>query len=546
MIYQQLELLPERLGWHVLLTLAALACGIVISLPVAIIAFRRRTLRGPLLGVASVIQTVPSLALLALMYLLVSRIGFWPAFIALVLYSILPILRNTVTGLIGVDPAMVEAARGVGMTEGQVLRKVQLPLAAPMIIAGIRTSAVWLVGIATLSTPVGQESLGNYIFEGLQLRNNAAVATGVFAAAGLAIVLDLLIRLMEMASERRSGVMAALAALGLCVVMGGGLAPLLVETFGGRSAAAAAAGLAAATTLPTDAALAGGGNGGGGECVVGAKTFTEQYILASLLRQRLDDCGFRARRVQGMGSTILFDALSNGNIDCYVDYSGTIWATVMKRTEAPSSPEAALAQVSQYLKDQYGIVCVGRLGFENAYALAMSRARADELGVHTLADLADLAPRLRLGGDYEFFGRPEWKKVSQTYGLEFAKTIGLDSTLMYQAVRDGQVDVVAAFSSDGRIAAYDLRVLKDPRHAFPPYDAILLVSPQAAVRQGFVQSLRPLIGGIDDEAMRQANKMVDLDHQTPQAAATYLLKRVEAPPSGTDRATAREDTATAP
>ena len=163
---RQLALLPSRLGWHMLLTTVALAAGILISVPLAIFALRFRPLQGPLMALASIFQTVPSLAMLALLVVILSTIGFVPAIIALTLYSILPVLRNTVTGIAGVDPAVVEAARGVGMTDWQMLMKVQFPLAAPVIIAGIRTSAVWVVGIATLSTPVGQVSLGNYIFEG--------------------------------------------------------------------------------------------------------------------------------------------------------------------------------------------------------------------------------------------------------------------------------------------------------------------------------------------------------------------------------------------
>jgi osmoprotectant transport system permease protein len=489
-LHQQLLLLPDRLGWHVLLTLMALAAGIVISMPLAIMATRRRAIQGPMLAAASVVQTVPSLALLALMVVLLGRIGFWPAIVALVLYSILPILRNAVTGIAGVDPAMVEAARGVGMTPRQMLLKVQLPLAAPVIIAGIRTSAVWVVGIATLSTPVGQVSLGNYIFEGLQLRNNTAVIVGVVTAAGLAIVLDGLIRLMEIAFQRRSRIVTGVAALGLCAVIVGGLAPLV------RPAP---------------------------DTIVGAKTFTEQYILADLIAMRLKDAGFRVRKTQGMGSSILFDSLANGSVDCYVDYSGTIWANVMKRTDTPAGP-VVLQEATAYLKQHYGIQCLGPLGFANAYCLAMPRARARELGIRSIADLASHAPSLKIGGDYEFFARPEWPKVRDAYGLRFAQMTSLDPTLMYSAVREGSVNVISAFSTDGRILAYDLVVLEDPQRAFPPYDAMLLVSRRAAARPGFVQALRPLLGRIDDERMRQANKMVDLDGASPRQAAARLME----------------------
>ncbi|HWB55285.1 MAG TPA: ABC transporter permease/substrate-binding protein [Tepidisphaeraceae bacterium] len=488
----QLSLLPERLAWHIVLAVLALAVGIVVSLPLAIICTRIRALRGPALSIAGMIQTVPSLALLALMVLVFSTIGFLPAIIALVLYSILPILRNAVTGIAGVDPAAVEAARGVGMTDRQLLFKVQLPLAAPVIIAGIRTSAVWVVGIATLSTPVGQMSLGNYIFEGLQLRNNAAIAVGVISAALLAMLLDLLIHLMQLASEKRSLKLAMVSGVTLCALIGGGIAPLVNQK---------------------------------SEVIVGAKTFTEQYILADLISHRLDEAGFNAHKDQGMGSSILFDALCNGSVDCYVDYSGTIWANVMKKKERLPAQEI-ISRVTTYLKKQYGVECLGPLGFENTYALAMRRDRAEALGIKTIADLARVAPKLKIGGDYEFFGRPEWTAVQKMYGLHFAKTVALDSTLMYSAVKSGQVDVIAAFSTDGRIPAYNLVVLKDNQHAFPPYDALLLVSKTAATRPGFTEALRPMINSITDDQMRQANRRADVDGDTPVQAAKLLERRL--------------------
>jgi osmoprotectant transport system permease protein len=483
-LWQQLTLLPDRLGYHMLLTVCALSAGLAISFSLALAAVHWPRLRDTLIGIASVIQTVPSLALLALMVPLLGTIGFAPAVIALILYSLLPMLRNTVTGIVNVDPAMVEAARGIGMTERQTLFRVQLPLAMPVIIAGIRTSAVWVVGIATLSTPVGQQSLGDYIFQGLRLRNNTAILVGCAAAAGLAIVLDLLIRLAETASVRRSKPMFITALLGLGIVGLGGMTPLLRR--------------------PPDA-------------FVGTKTFTEQYIFGQMVSGALKDAGFRPQVRRDMGSSVLFNSLVNGSIDCYVDYSGTIWSNVMKRTDQPDR-DAMLAEITIYLKDRYGIVNAGELGFENTYAIAIRDDDAKAWRVNTIADLAPRAPRLSIGGDYEFFGRPEWAAVKQSYGLRFNQVVNLDSSLMYGAIRDRQVDAISAFSTDGRLDAFHLKVLKDPKHAFPPYDAILLVSQQAAAREGFLDALSPLIGSVSDVKMRRLNKAVDVDHRSPADA----------------------------
>ena len=495
----QLVLLPDYLSRHLLLSVAALAVGIALSLPLAFLVLRVRRLRDPVLMVASAIQTVPSLALLALMVPLLRQIGFLPAVIALILYSVLPVLRNTVTGIEEVDRNLTEAGRGLGMTANQLLFKVQLPLAMPVIVAGIRTATVWVVGMATLSTPVGATSLGNYIFSGLQTQNYTAVLVGCIAAAALALTLDRLIRALEAALSRRSrrGVVGA-AAVTLAVVLAG-LIPVLL-----------------AATRSADTPV-----------VIGTKTFTEQYVLGALLSRRLEAAGLRTRVLQSLGSTVAFDALVAGRIDCYVDYTGTIWTNYMQRTDNPGRA-AMLSGARDWLAEQHGVELVAQLGFENAYALAMTRERAAELGVSTIEELVALAPGLEMGGDYEFFGRPEWRELAAAYGLEFAELVTMDSTLMYSAVAAGEVDVITAFSSDGRIPAFDLVLLEDTRGALPPYDAVVLLGPDAEQRHaGARQALAALDGAIDAATMRSANRHVDLDGGTIDAAAE-LLERVRA------------------
>jgi osmoprotectant transport system permease protein len=491
------SLLPELPGFfanHVLLSVGALAIGVALSLPLAALAVRHRPLSGPLLGLAGVIQTIPGLALLALMVPLLGRIGVVPALVALVLYSMLPVLRNAVTGALEVDRDVLEAARGIGMTDTQILLRVQFPLAAPVIVAGIRTAAVWTVGMATLSTPVGASSLGNLIFSGLQTQNTTAVLLGCASAAVLAVALDSLIRLAETAARRRDARLAIASVALLIAGVAVSAWPVLAKQL--RPVAAP-------------------------RVVVGAKTFTEQYILATLIADRLREAGFAVEARDGLGSTVVFDALATGEIDVYVDYSGTIWANHMKREDTPPAA-AVLREMSRWLADEHGIVCLGPLGFENAYALAMTSARAAALGIADLADLARASGSLEIGGDYEFFARPEWIAVRDRYGFAFREQRSFDSTLMYTAVAEGHVDAISAFSSDGRIAAFDLVVLDDPLDAFPPYDAVLLLGARAAARDDVVTALHPLVGAIDDDAMRRANRGVDLDGRPVSAAATEL------------------------
>ncbi|MFT4862824.1 MAG: osmoprotectant transport system permease protein, partial [Pseudohongiellaceae bacterium] len=183
-LQEQLLLLPTYFQGHLVLTLAALGLGISISIPIGIWAAQSRYAKQPLLTIVGIIQTIPSIAILALVVaMLGGQIGVLPAIIALTLYSMLPIVRNTLTGLENVAADVVEAARGIGMSPSQILITVKLPLAMPVIIAGIRTAAVWTVGLATLSTLVGATSFGNYIFTGLQTRNLVAVTVGSIAAA---------------------------------------------------------------------------------------------------------------------------------------------------------------------------------------------------------------------------------------------------------------------------------------------------------------------------------------------------------------------------
>lgn len=501
--------LGPQLADHVLLSAAALALGIAVALPLAVWAGRSPNVARLALGFAGLVQTIPALALLALFFpvLLALRavfgedlptLGFLPAWLALTLYALLPILRNAVTAQANLDPGVIEAAEAMGMTAGQKLRLVQAPLAAPFVMAGIRTAAVWTIGAATLATTIGQRSLGDPIFAGLQTQNWALVLAGCLAAAGLALVADALLGMVE------RGLSAT----------GGGTR--------NRPLAWGGAGLALAGIL---AALVATSTGGAGRerVVVGAKNFSEQYILARLIGSRLEAAGYAVEYREGLGSAVIHGALTSGAIDVYVDYSGTIWANMMGRQEPIPRPEM-IARIAAWEQETSGTLVLGPLGFENAYAFAMRRDRAAELGVTTLDDLARRAPTLVAGGDVEFFARPEWARVRAAYGLRFDALRNFSPTFMYDALAGGEADVISAFSSDGRIAADRLVVLADPRAALPGYDALLLVAPTRAEDARFLAALRPLVGAIPVEAMREANYSVDRgeDKRTPAQAAEAL------------------------
>jgi osmoprotectant transport system permease protein len=502
------ERVPPLLAQHVLLAGAALLIGIAISLPLAVWSARSAPVARVALGFASLVQTIPSLALLALFYPLllwlsglvgggIPALGFLPSLVALTLYALLPILRNGVAGLEGIDPAVRQAADAVGMTSAQKLRLVEAPLVAPVLIAGIRTAAVWTIGAATLSTTVGQPSLGDLIFAGLQTQNWALVLAGCIAAATLALIVDALIGLIERGlGTRRQGLWITGAAL-LLVGVTAATGPMWAQRSDKRTV------------------------------VVGAKNFAEQYILARVIGHRLERAGYRVEYRDGLGSAVIFGAVASGDVDVYVDYAGTIWTNEMKRADIPP-PDQMVAAIGKWAAAQHNVRLVGALGFENAYAFAMKTDQAKRLGIASLTDLTPAAPRLTLGSDLEFLERPEWAAVKKAYPLHFASATPFSPTFMYRAIESGRVDVISAFSSDGRIAADNLTVLSDPRRAIPGYDAILLVAPRRRDDPRFIAALKPLVGRIDVAAMRAANYQVDrdTDKRSPQQAARWLERAI--------------------
>ena len=380
------------------------------------------------------------------------------------------------------------------MTAWQKLLLVEAPLVSPVLMAGIRTAAVWTIGAATLSTTVGQPSLGDMIFAGLQTQNWALVLAGCLTAAALALVVDALLGVVEHGIAHRKRVRAFIAVGVLAAGILAALAPM----------------------LPT----------GQKSVVVGAKGFSEQYILARLLGHRLERAGYRVTYREGLGSGVAFAALKGGDIDVYVDYSGTIWTNEMKRTDVP--PRAAIVAGIGSWAARRNLRLLGTLGFENAYAFAMRGQAATRLGIRSLDDLVAQAPALAFGADLEFLERPEWAAVKRAYPLRFKSQQAYSPTFMYRAIDSGRADVISAFSSDGRIAAQRLAVLSDPRGAIPGYDAILLVGAAHATDDRFLDAIRPLVGRVPVALMREANYQVDrdTDKASPEEAARWLEARL--------------------
>jgi len=510
--------LGDKFAAHIVLAASAIGLGILVALPLAIWASRSRAVSRIALGFASLVQTIPALALLALFFpILLSlravfgedlpTLGFLPALLALALYALLPILRNAVTAQANLDPQILEAADGVGMTGWQKLRLVEAPLAAPFVMAGIRTASVWTIGAATLSTTIGQPSLGDPIFAGLQTQNWALVVAGCIASAGLALVVDALLGTIEngFAQRRRWQWVAGVVAVVI------GVASALAYQSGGALFAEERA------------------EGDLGPIVIGSKQFSESYILSDLIGTRLEEAGYEVEYRTGLGSAVVHNALTSSEIDISVDYTGTIWTNNLRRDDNPGR-EAMFEEIVRWERAENGVQVLGRLGFENAYAFAMRTDRARELGAETLDDLVPVGQRLTVGGDPEFFERPEWISVRDTYGIEFRNTRNFSPTFMFNALRSGEADAISAYSTDGRLAADTYFLLEDPQEALPSYDAMLMLSPRIAGNEELIAALQPLIGTITPEAMRKANFSVDREDEfklSPKQAARELAATIE-------------------
>jgi osmoprotectant transport system permease protein len=320
------------------------------------------------------------------------------------------------------------------------------------------------------------------------------VLFGCLAAAVLALAVDQLLALIETGIRNRSRLRAGLGGIGIAALVAATLVPSLARPPSGY--------------------------------VVGAKTFAEQYVLSALMTQRLRASGLTATTREGLGSSVIFGALTSNDIDVYVDYSGTLWANQLHRTDIKPREEL-LAELKTTLAQQ-NVTLSGELGFENAYALVMPRKRAEELGIRSIPDLASHTATMSIAADYEFFSRPEWAGLRQAYGLSFHAQRQMQPDFMYAAVASGEVDVIAGYTSDGLIAKYDLVVLDDPKHAIPPYDAIVLISPKRAGDQTLRAALQPLLGKIDIATMREANlRAAGGDGaSSPDAVARWLWEKI--------------------
>jgi osmoprotectant transport system permease protein len=499
---------PEMLvaiAQHVVLVLAATATAIAIGLPLGIVAARKPRLGAPLLAFTNIVQTVPSLAMFGFLVAvpLIGGVGARSALIVLILYGLLPVMRNTVAGIQGIDRAVRNAGVAMGMTARQLLLQVELPLAMPTIVAGVRVAAVVGVGAATIAAAIGAGGLGDFIFRGLSMTDPTVILAGAVPAALLALAVDAglgwLERVLTPGTIRhRRLTFRAVAAIviALMLMVAGGFA--LSGRWGTR-------------------------------VIIGSKNFTEQVILGELLAQAVERAtDLRVDRRLNLGGTFISEeALRAGAIDAYIEYTGTALTAIFHQPTSRDR-QAVNARVAA-LYAESGRTVLPPLGFNNTFAILVRTADARRLGLKTISDVVPHAPKWKAAFGYEFLEREDgYKGLVRTYGLRFAEPPRvMDLTLIYRALASGAVDLIAGDATHGLIKGLDLFMLEDNRRYFPPYDAVPVVRTQTLAAHPQLRiAIERLAGKISEETMREMNYDVDVRRRDASAVVREFLDRL--------------------
>lgn len=505
---QVLDLLLE----HIRLTAVAVGLAILVGVPLGILISYVKSLNKPILGITNLIQAVPSMALLGFAIPLLG-IGTIPAVGVVFLYSLLPIVKNTYIGISQIKPEMIEAAKGIGMTRAQILRRVQIPLTLPVLMAGVRISAVTAVGLMTIAAFIGAGGLGFLVFSGISSVNNGMIMAGAVPACILALVLDWVLAQVEALVTPVSlqpGVLAHKAKLlksrtrkkwSVAVV-----AVLLVALFGNS---------AYVSFFKDNNVIR-----------IGSKQFTEQLILGNMLAEMIEDnTNLKVETHLGAGGTqVLFNAMRKGELDGYIDYTGTMYVDVLKHK--PTSNAAQVYDTSKKeLQQKYGMTLLDPTHFSNTYTLAVPQNVADEYGLVNMSDLAKSGSDLMAGTTLEFLNRADGLNgVEKAYGFKFKDAKGIDGATRYVALNSGDVQVIDAFATDGLLKKYNLKVLKDDKHFFPPYYGVPVFRDDVLAKHPELKDIvNKMSAALDEESMRTLNYEVDVEHKSPKEVAHQFL-----------------------
>lgn len=475
---------------HIQLSFIAPLIAIALAVPLGIFLTYHKKIAGPIIQLTAIFQTIPSLAILGLLIPLVG-IGAVPAIIALVLYALLPILRNTYTGVSEIDPALLEAADAMGMNWQRKLRKVQLPLALPVMMAGIRTAMVMIIGTATIAALIGAGGLGSLILLGIDRGNNALILLGAIPSALLAILFDGFLGLLQRISVKKSATLLGMITFLLVALL---LAPLFSKE--------------------DDLTAAG-------------KMGTEPEILMNMYKLLIEEHSDLTVSVEpNFGkTTFVFNALRSGEIDLYPEFSGTVLSTFLNSDLAERDAQVVYQQAKDGLAEEYELAFLEPMQFNNTYVLAVTPELAEEHDLKTISDLAGISSEIRAGFTLEFTDRPDgYVGIQELYGISFPDLSTMEPQLRYEAVESGDINLLDAYSTDSELVRHGLVVLEDDRGLFPPYQGAPLLRKETLKEYPELEGiLNRLSGKITDEQMRKLNYLVDVDGIPPESAARDFL-----------------------
>ncbi|HEM5961735.1 TPA: ABC transporter permease/substrate-binding protein [Streptococcus suis] len=478
---------------HLRISLLALIIAIAIAVPLGLILSSKKRLTEWSLQITGIFQTIPSLALLGL-FIPFMGIGTLPAVVALVIYAIFPILQGTLTGLGEIDPSLEEAATAFGMNKWEKLKKFKLALAMPILMSGIRTASIMIIGTATLAALVGAGGLGSFILLGIDRNDSALILIGALSSAVLAVLFGYGIRLLQ--DKKPKTILLAL--LVTLFTVGASYVPML--------------------------------NFSTKQLVIAGKLGAEPEILINMYKLLIEDqTDIKVEIKPNFGKTsFLYEALKSGSIDIYPEYTGTITSTLLKNSsmDLSTNSDEVYTYAKEAILEQDGLVYLAPMAFQNTFALAVTEDYAQKNSIEKISDLAKVQQTAVAGFSLEFNDREDGNiGLKNLYNLQLnVKT--MEPALRYEAIKSGNVQIIEAYSTDSKVVTYKLKVLEDDKQLFPPYQAAPLLSKETLEKYPELeQVLGVLAGKISTEEMTRMNYAVDVEGKSAeQVAREYLVQ----------------------
>ena len=505
MINQLVKLLTEDFKFflnltveHILISLLAISIASVLGIILGIIISEYRRFSGLILGTVNILYTIPSIALLGF-FITITGVGNTTALIALIIYALLPIIRSTYTGIVNINPLIIEASEGMGSTKLQQLFKVKLPLALPVLMSGIRNMVTMTIALAGIASFVGAGGLGVAIYRGITTNNSAMTFLGSLLIAILALIFDFILGIIEkrLTNHKRTKykVNFKLIILGLFIIIFGAYFSL---------------------NSKKDKTIN-----------IATKPMTEGYILGQMLTELIEqDTDLKVNMTTGVGggTSNIHPAILKGEFDLYPEYTGTSWEAVLKKEG--SYDESKFDELQKEYKEKYNLEYVNLYGFNNTYGLAVNKDIAEKYNLKTYSDLAAVSNNLIFGAEYDFFEREDgYKELQKVYNVDFKKKIDMDIGLKYQAMKDKKIDVMVIFTTDGQLAISDVVVLEDDKKMYPSYRAGTVVRSEILSKYPELKAVLEKLNNIlDDKTMADLNYQVESEGKKPEDVAREYLQ----------------------